>query len=63
MPPKPYNDFGDANLDDFELKNWYYDSVDQPKQFQKILEFIDNNNSCFTKNEIKTSLVLSNEHS
>ena len=63
MPPKPYNDFGDANLDDFELKNWYYDSVDQPKQFQKILQFIDKNNSCFTKKEIKTSLVLSNEHS
>ena len=58
-----FQTLGIENLDDFELKNWYYDSVDQPKQFQKILEFIDTNNSCFTKNEIKTSLVLSNEHS
>jgi len=63
MPPKAYNDFGDAHLENFPLKDWCCESVNQDKQLGKILNFVEENKSCFTKKEIQISLVLSNERS
>jgi len=60
FPPKPYNDFGDAHLDGCEFSEWQGKEIDQPKQLKYICNFISENNSCFTKKEIKNSLVLSN---
>ena len=61
FPPKPYNDFGDAHLANCNLKDWQSQSIDQDKQIPYICNFVENNSSSFTKKEIKTSLVISNE--
>ena len=63
FPPKPYNDFGDAHVEKYDLKNWLSENIDQSKQLDYILKFVKNNTPCFTKKEIKNSLVLSNEAS
>ena len=61
FPPKPYNDFGDAHLAEYDLQNWTTKNIDQTRQLKYICDYINNNSSCFTKKEIKNSLVLSNE--
>jgi len=59
FPPKPYNDFGDAHVDGCDLRKWIDEEIDQVKQLNYIFSFVKNNTSCFTKKEIKNSLVLS----
>jgi hypothetical protein len=60
FPPKPYNDFGDAHLDEYDFnKNWSTKEYDQAKQLEYICDFIKNNTSCFTKKEIKSALIFS----
>jgi hypothetical protein len=60
FPPKPYNDYGDAHLDGYDLnKNWVDKEYDQAKQLEYICDFIKNNTSRFTKKEIKTALMFS----
>ena len=61
FPPKPYNDFGDAHLAEYDFKKWIDKKINQAEQFKYISKFIKDNRSCFTKKEIKTSLVISNE--
>mgnify|MGYP003111909842 FL=1 len=61
FPPKPYNDFGDAHLAEYDFQHWSNKEVDQQKQLKYICDFIKKNSSCFTKKEIKTSLVISDE--
>ena len=61
FPPKPYNDFGDAHLAGCDFKNWVDKKIDQADQLNYICKFIKNSPSGFTKKEIKTSLVISNE--
>ena len=61
FPPKPYNDFGDAHLAGYDFKNWVDKKIDQADQLNYICKFVKNNPSGFTKKEIKTSLVISNE--
>ena len=61
FPPKSYNDFGDAHLSNCNFQDWQNQSVDQDKQISYICNFVKNNSSSFTKKEIKTSLVISNE--
>jgi len=62
FPPKPYNDFGDAHLDGYDFnKNWADNKYDQARQLEYICDFIKNNTSCFTKKEIKTSAMFSDE--
>ena len=63
FPPKPYNDFGDAHVARCNLQNWLSEEINQRKQLDYILKFVSDNKSCFTKKEIKNSLVLSNESS
>ena len=59
FPPTPYNDFGDAHLDGYNLNDWLARDIDKAAQFDYILEFVKNNPSCFTKKEIQTALILS----
>jgi hypothetical protein len=61
FPPKPYNDFGDAHLEGCDFKSWIDKKIDQADQLNYICGFIKKNKSCFTKKEIKTSLVINNE--
>ena len=60
FPPKSYNDFGDAHLDNCDIrKYWSEKSIDQKAQVKFICDFVKNNSSSFTKKEIKTALLLS----
>jgi len=60
FPPKLYNDFGDAHLDDCDIKKyWSEKPIDQDAQLKFICDFVKNNSSSFTKKEIKTALLLS----
>ena len=59
FPPKPYNDFGDAHFEEYDLTTWLGKDIDKAAQINYILEFVRNNPSCFTKKEIKTALILS----
>ena len=60
FPPKSYNDFGDAHLDNCDIKKyWLEKSIDQKAQVKFICDFVKNNPSSFTKKEIKTALLLS----
>ena len=59
FPPTPYNDFGDAHLDGYNLNDWLARDIDKAAQFDYILEFVKNNPSCFTKKEIQPALILS----
>jgi len=61
FPPKPYNDFGDAHIDGCDLTNWLKKDIDKASQLNYILDFIQNNPSYFTKKEIKTALILSDD--
>jgi len=61
FPPKPYNDFGDAHLAGYKFNDWLDKKINQKDQLNYICEFVKNNPSCFTKKEMKTSLVISNE--
>ena len=62
FPPKPYNDFGDAHLDEYDFnKSWLKKEYDQAKQLEYICDFIKGNTPCFTKKEIKTALMFSDE--
>ena len=61
FPPTPYNDFGDAHLDGYNLNDWLARDIDKAAQFDYILEFVKNNPSCFTKKEIQTALILSDD--
>ena len=59
FPPSPYNDFGDAHLDGHDLtEKWVNNDHDQKKQLSYICDFVKSNTSCFTKKEIKTTLIL-----
>ena len=59
FPPSPYNDFGDAHLDGHDLtEKWANNDHDQKKQLNYICDFVKSNTSCFTKKEIKTTLIL-----
>ena len=59
FPPKGYNDFGDAHLDDYDLNSWLDKNIDKNAQIKYILEFVKNNPSSFTKKDIKTALFIS----
>ena len=59
FPPKPYNDFGDAHSDGYDLNNWLSKDIDKAAQIEYILNFVKKNPSCFTKKETKTALILS----
>ena len=60
FPPKPYNDFGDAHLDDCDIKKyWSEKTTDSNAQVKFICDFVKNNTSSFTKKEINTALLLS----
>jgi|TARA_R110002124_G_scaffold226023_2_gene391203 hypothetical protein len=62
FPPKPYNDFGDAHLDNCDIKRyWLEKPVDQDAQLKYICNFVKNSPSCFTKKELKTTSLLSND--
>ena len=61
FPLKPYNDFGDAHLDGADLTNWLGKDIDKVAQLNYILDFIRNNPSYFTKKEIETALILSDD--
>ena len=62
FPTAPYNDFGDAHCDGCDFnKHWLKKEYDQAKQLSYICEFIKDNTSCFTKKEIKTALMFSDE--
>ena len=62
FPTAPYNDFGDAHCDGYDFnKNWLEKEYDQAKQLSYICDFIKDNTSCFTKKEIKTALMFSDE--
>jgi len=59
FPPKGYNDFGDAHLDNYNLNSWLDKDIDKDAQIKYILEFVKNNPSSFTKKDIKTALFIS----
>jgi len=59
FPPKTYNDFGDAHLDEYDLNTWLEKDIDRDAQVKYILDFVQNNPSSFTKKEIKTALFIS----
>ena len=61
FPPKPYNDFGDAHLGACDLSEWLRKDIDKASQLTYILDFVQNNPSYFTKKEIKTALILSDD--
>ena len=61
FPPKPYNDFGDAHLGACDLSEWLRKDIDKASQLTYILDFVQNNPSHFTKKEIKTALILSDD--
>ena len=62
FPTAPYNDFGDAHCDGHDFnKHWLKKEYNQGKQLSYICEFIKDNTSCFTKKEIKTALMFSDE--
>jgi hypothetical protein len=62
FPTPPYNDFGDAHSDGYNFNDdWLKKEHDQAKQLSYICEFIKDHASCFTKKEIKTSLIFSDE--
>jgi len=60
-PPKPYNDFGDAHEGGYDFNNWLARDIDKEIQLNYILDFIKNNSANFTKKEIKTALILSDD--
>ena len=62
FPPKPYNDFGDAHCDGYDLnKLWIKKEYNQDEQLSYISQFIKDNSCRFTKKEIKTALMFSDE--
>lgn len=62
FPPKPYNDFGDAHLNDCDIKkDWLNKPVDQDAQLKYVCNFVKNNSSSFTKKEFKIASLLSND--
>ena len=61
FPPKPYNDFGDAHLDGYDLNKWLSKDVNKAHQLDYILDYIKHNPSYFTKKEIDTCLMLSDD--
>lgn len=58
FPPKGYNDFGDAHLDDYDLNSWLDKNIDKNAQIKYILEFVKNNPSSFTKKILKQPYLL-----
>ena len=62
FPTAPYNDFGDAHCDGCDFnKHWVKKEYNQAKQLGYICGFIKDNTSRFTKKEIKTALMFSDE--
>jgi|TARA_R110000796_G_scaffold64890_1_gene150129 hypothetical protein len=62
FPPKSYNDFGDAHVDNCDIKKyWLEKPVDQDAQLKYICNFVKKSPSSFTKKEFKTASLLSND--
>ena len=53
VPPKGFNDLGDAHESDQDLKLWSNKDVDLKKQRQFILDFVSKNENKFSKSYIK----------
>tara|TARA_R110002020_G_scaffold363289_1_gene575562 strand:- start:1748 stop:2818 length:1071 start_codon:yes stop_codon:yes gene_type:complete len=62
FPPRPYNDFGDAHREGYDFNElWIKKDYNQSKQLSYISEFIKENTPSFTKKEIKSASMFSNE--
>ena len=53
VPPKGFNDLGDAHQSDEDLKRWSKQEVDFKKQRQFIFDFVSKNENKFSKSYIK----------
>ncbi len=63
LPPKPYNDFGIAHENSYDLNQWLNQNINQEDQLKAIINFIDNNSSYFNAADIKKFKKLYNEQS
>jgi hypothetical protein len=61
LPPKPYNDLNAAHQEDYDFNNWINSEIDQRKQLEFIIDFIEKNNTHFNTNDIKKFKKLYNE--
>jgi hypothetical protein len=61
LPPKPYNDFNAAHEEDYDFNNWINAELDQRKQLEFIIDFIEKNSAHFNINDIKKFKKLYNE--
>lgn len=55
VPPKGFNDLGDAHLEDSDLQSWSKTEIDSTKQRCFIKDFVSKNNQKFSKSHIKKS--------
>ena len=61
LPPKPHNDFGIAHENEYNLKDWLKQEIDQDKQIKAILNFIENNQSFFNVKDVTKFKKLYND--
>ena len=61
LPPKPYNDFGKAHEDGYNLQDWKSKTLDSQEQIDYIFSYVKNNQSFFTKKQVKKVLKILNE--
>lgn len=58
IPPKGFNDIGEAHESDIDLVSWSEAEVDQSKQRQFISQFVEKQNQNFSKTHIKKASKL-----
>jgi hypothetical protein len=63
LPPKPYNDFGIAHENDYNLQEWLSQEIDKDKQLKAIVSFIEKNATFFNVKDVAKFQKLYNDRS
>jgi hypothetical protein len=61
LPPKPFNDFGKAHEEDYNLKQWQLREINTEEQTNYIFSYVKNHPSLFTKKQVQKVLKILNE--